>query len=378
MKRAWSERGSGASDGEGDGGRPPEEVWQAELPVRGRRGAPLHRAQLLGGEPDEVLDVAGGRGGAGADGDGALQGRKGAPRGTGQRWPGRAGRTAGPPEEDRLSTGAGPLSGGPFAASAAQFDQICGFLRGDAAAGLQHFQLEEYVKAEGFELLRLLLQGHFDLRALREECLEDVADAKGTCHGSVERGHERPLATVVGTVTVGRFAYRHRGAPNLCPADAVLNLPEELYSHGLRELAAIEASRGSFEEAKEAVARATGTVVGHRQVEDLAKASAVDFEAFYDKEPRPGAEGDEVVVISADGKGVAMRPEGLRPATAAAAKKAEPKLKTRLSPGEKANRKRMAEVAAVYTVEPVPRTAAQVMASHEEGPRKRHGRSTSG
>jgi hypothetical protein len=42
-------------------------------------------------------------------------------------------------------------------------------------------------------------------------------------------------------------------------------------------------------------------------VEDLARASAADFEAFYDKEPRPGAGGDEVVVISADGKGVVMR-----------------------------------------------------------------------
>jgi hypothetical protein len=77
-----------------------------------------------------------------------------------------------------------------------------------------------------------------------------------------------------------------------------------------------------------------------------------------------------VVVISADGKGVVMRPEGFRPATAAAAKKAGQKLKTRLSPGERANRERMAEVAAVYTVEPVPRTAAQVMASHGEGPKK--------
>jgi hypothetical protein len=92
-----------------------------------------------------------------------------------------------------------------------------------------------------------------------------------------------------------------------------LNLPEGLYSHGLRELAAIESSRESFKEAKEALCRATGVTVGHRQVEELAKATAVDFEAFYDQAPRPEAEEGEVVVISADGKGVAMRPEGLRP-----------------------------------------------------------------
>ncbi len=197
-----------------------------------------------------------------------------------------------------------------------------------------------------------------------------MADAKGVPHRAVERGHERPLATIVGTVSVGRLAYRHRGKVNLYPADAALNLPEELHSHGLRELAAIESSRGSFAEAKESLKRSTGVTVGVRQMEGLAKAAAVDFEAFYDQAARPEAENNEVVVISADGKGVVMRPDHLRPATARAAKRASQKLKTRLSPGEKANRKRMAEVAAVYTVEPVSRSPAQVMSSHDdEGPK---------
>ena len=51
---------------------------------------------------------------------------------------------------------------------------------------------------------------------------------------------------IVGTVSVGRMAYRRRGEPNLYPADAVLNLPEELHSHGLRQLAAVTSSDGSF------------------------------------------------------------------------------------------------------------------------------------
>ncbi len=367
MGSARSQAQRGPKGGTGHGPRAPEALREAELPVRNGRGsARVDRAQLQGARQDEVLDAPGGRGGTGAGGDRSLPRRPGTPGGGGQRRPGRAGGTAGPPEEDGLRTEPGSV----FASSAAQVDKIYAFLGGEEAAGLEHSQLEGYIRTEGFELLRLLLQEHFDLRALREERLEEVADAKGAAYGAVERGHERPLTTVVGTVTVGRLAYRHRGEENLYPADAISNLPEELYSHGLRELAAIEASRGSFEEAKEAVGRATGMVVGHRQVEDLAKASAVDFEAFYEKEPRPEAEDGEVVVISADGKGVAMRPEGLRPATAEAAKKAEQKLKTRLSPGEKANRKRMAEVAAVYTVKPVARTAAEVMASHDEGPKK--------
>src|SRR5450755_1880576 len=60
--------------------------------------------------------------------------------------------------------------------------------------------------------------------------------------------------------------------------------------------------------------------------------------------------------------GVVMRAEALREATARAAKRASPKLKTRLSKGEKSGRKRIAEVGAVYEIEPAPRTPAEVLA----------------
>ncbi|MGH9222697.1 MAG: ISKra4 family transposase, partial [Acidimicrobiales bacterium] len=58
-----------------------------------------------------------------------------------------------------------------------------------------------------------------------------------------------------------------------------------------------------------------------------------------------------------------MRPDSLRPATEKAAAAATNKLETRLSKGEKRNRKRMAEVGAAYDLAPVPRTPADVLAS---------------
>jgi hypothetical protein len=64
---------------------------------------------------------------------------------------------------------------------------------------------------------------------------------------------------------------------------------------------------------------------------------------------------------SFDGKGVVMRPEGLRPGTAKQAAQAQTKLATRLSRGEKRGRKRMAEVGTVYQATPVPRTPEQVI-----------------
>jgi hypothetical protein len=50
-------------------------------------------------------------------------------------------------------------------------------------------------------------------------------------------------------------------------------------------------------------------------------------------------------VLTSDGKGIVMRPEALREGTRKKAERDSKKLATRLSPGEKRNRKRMAEVA---------------------------------
>jgi hypothetical protein len=73
-----------------------------------------------------------------------------------------------------------------------------------------------------------------------------------------------------------------------------------------------------------------------------------------------------VLVLSADGKGIVMRPGALRPATAKAAASATTKLSTRLSKGEKRNRKRLAEVGAVYDADPVVRTPADILARGED------------
>jgi hypothetical protein len=162
-------------------------------------------------------------------------------------------------------------------------------------------------------------------------------------------------------VTVARLAYRAPEAANLHPADAVLNLPVAKHSHGLRKLAAVEAVRGSFADAASAIGRSTGVAVGKRQVEQLAQAAAVDIADFYvARKPEPAGV-DMLLTLTFDGKGVVMRPEALRPATAKAAATATRWLATRLSPGEKNGRKRMAELAGVYDAAPVPRTPRDVI-----------------
>ena len=251
-----------------------------------------------------------------------------------------------------------------FAAARECFAGIEGWLAGQDSSDLEHAELEQQLDTRGRELLRLLFQDHVDLRALREGRLE-IADVDGLCRTRVETGHDRGLATIFGEVTVTRLAYREPGRANLHPADAVLNLPPEKHSHGLRQLAAIESSRGSFDAAVEAIERGTGQRLGKRQVEALASRAAVDFDAFYRQRPAPTADVADVLVLSCDGKGVVMRPGSLRAATAKAAAKGNPKLKTRLSKGEKRGRKRMAEVGAVYDTTPVARCPTDILPGND-------------
>ncbi|WP_155334405.1 ISKra4 family transposase, partial [Acrocarpospora corrugata] len=248
-----------------------------------------------------------------------------------------------------------------FERSWARFAGLLTALSDPVAGPRTHADVEEYLLAEGREVMRQVTQDRLDHLAADEGRRTRVLDAGGVAHTRVERGHARQLVTVFGPVTVRRMAYRAPGTANLYPLDQRLNLPVETHSHTLRKLAALEAARGSFDGAVTAIAQATGQIVGKRQRLALARLAARDIAAFYDARRPDPAGTDRLMVLSFDGKGVVMRPEALRKATALAAANGERKLVTRLSPGEKNGRKRMAELAVVYDALPVTRAAADVI-----------------
>ena len=237
-------------------------------------------------------------------------------------------------------------------------------LAGAELAGCTHDVLEEEVTAVGREIMAALLQGHLDLRAAREQRVPGgVQGNDGVRRGRAEPGRSRELVSVVGPVRVDRIAYRAPGVSNVHPADAALNLPVECYSHGVRRLAVLESVRGSYEQASTAIERTTGVKVATRQVRQLVESAARDVDSFYAARVRSPVADTHVLVLTFDGKGVVMRPDALRDTTANAAARGQPKLATRLSPGEKNGRKRMAELACVYDAAPVPRTVDDVIAS---------------
>jgi hypothetical protein len=260
---------------------------------------------------------------------------------------------------------------GAFAESRKCFGELEAWMVSEEAAGLQHAELEDQLDVRGRELLRRLFQDRLDLTAAREERRHDVSGKDGVVRTRAEKGRVRPLVTRFGQVSVSRIAYRSPGRSNVHPLDAALNLPEEKHSHGLRKLTAIEAARGSIDAAGAAITRATGVRIGKRQLEEMVRRAAAHVEAFYlSRVIKPAPDGHPLV-LTFDGKGIVMLPEALRPATAKAAAAAEGKLATRLSPGEKHGRKRMAELACVYDAVPVPRVPEDIISTPAQKRRKK-------
>jgi hypothetical protein len=248
----------------------------------------------------------------------------------------------------------------PFASARLHAGRVEDRLSGNEMTDKPHSELEAFCEAEGREWARRMLEAHLALRADQEKRV-DVTGADGVERTSV-RDSERHLETVIGTVSVPRKAYQAPGSKDLHPMDGALNLPRELFSHGVRRMVAKEVSRASFDEVVEMVADYGGASIAKRQVEELAVRAAQDFDAFYERrELTEEADSTDLLVLSTDAKGIVMRGEDLREATQRRAAATTNKLETRLSGGEKRNRKRMAQVATVYSVAPWVRTPEDML-----------------
>lgn len=253
-----------------------------------------------------------------------------------------------------------------FDESVRHFRGMLAELASSSALSLEHGTLESLLNREGTELLRKLMQDHLKLRSLQEKEHTSIVGADGVTR-THRRSRSRPLKTLFGEVRVNRVAYGARNHLSLVPMDAELNLPSDLYSHGLRKKGSEEAARGSFGEAMAAIERSTGTTVPKRQLEEIVRSSARDFDAFYEsKSLDKPEETKDLLVLSLDGKGIIVRPQDLRKTSQQRLKKSQKTFDKRRGTGEKP-RKRMATVATVYTLSASARTPEQIMGNLGSG-----------
>jgi hypothetical protein len=131
-------------------------------------------------------------------------------------------------------------------------------------ANSEHGDIEQYISKQGNELLRRLLQGTLDLRATNEVQYKAVSSASGERLNHVKHHCGRAMTSVFGDVTVNRKNYSQHHKCSQSPLDAQLNLAHDKYSDGIRHRIALEALRGSFDDAVEVVERTTGGYVPKR------------------------------------------------------------------------------------------------------------------
>ncbi len=246
-------------------------------------------------------------------------------------------------------------------------------LSASSSQGWEHGEVERYIKEDGTELLRRLFQSHLDLRYAQEEYQKEVVGADGEVRPHRRKKTERQLETIFGEVVVTRVGYSTQklGISALYPADGQLNLSTDKYSDELRRRIATEASKVSFAETQTTIADTTGGAVGKRQCEEVTVKVARDFEDFYaQRSVADSAVSDELLVLTTDGKGIVMRSEDLREATAKAAQKSSSQRQTRLSPGQKRQRKRMATVASVYSVPRYKRQPEDIIGDQRDPPER--------
>ena len=235
--------------------------------------------------------------------------------------------------------------------AALEFARLEAWLASSHTLQLPLHQIESQQQTKGREVQRLLLQAHLQLRGDG-----DVGPALLVPHAAGERLYThrrlrtRCLKTIFGPVEINRMGYSRDGAPSIYPLDQTLALPARSFSYELQRRLVKAAVQNPFHESVEAIADLTGVSVPKRSLEKILRDAALDFDAFY-QERAPEPANGSILVAAVDGKGIPMVKPGGAQTT------------VRLTKGQKANRKRMATVAAVFTRAPWVRTPEQVVES---------------
>jgi hypothetical protein len=234
-----------------------------------------------------------------------------------------------------------------------EFDQMVAAVRKAAAEGQRIDLVERDLWQRMLGISRLMLQGFVDLQGPGD--LGVTLEHEGRTLNRLEDLHDRRYVSVFGELLISRVVYGSRETQKheVVPLDARLCLPESDFSYLLQEWDQSFCVQGSYARSNQSIDRILNIGQSIHSLEDMNRFMAQDVEMFQDSQPIPKPEEEgPLLVLTADGKGVPMRrnPDQDTPAPQGRRKK-----------GEKANKKRMACVGAVYSIEPFKRTVDDVV-----------------
>jgi hypothetical protein len=235
-----------------------------------------------------------------------------------------------------------------------QFDALRDFVQQAARGGQRIDTVEREVFRQLLGLGHTLLsafvaaQGDGDLGP-------EAESPEGRTVRRLPEHHDRRYVSIFGELTIDRVSYGTREGQKIerVPLDERLGLPEGDFSYVLEDWGQRLGLKGSFAEAGQSLEMLLGLRVGVRALEQMNRVVAGHAPSFQAcLEPPLASEEGPLMVVTADGKGVPMR----RPEP-----EDGPKPHHRRTKGEKANKKQMACVGAVYSIDPFIRKAEDII-----------------
>lgn len=236
-----------------------------------------------------------------------------------------------------------------------QFSHLWETVQRAAENGVSIDQAEKIIWQGTLQIGQCFLQDYVDQQGTGD-LGPTVEHEEKTLH-RLDQQHPKRYLSVFGEIEITRTIYGTREGQKheLVPLDARLNLPASDFSFLLQEWSQGFCVQGSYSQARDTIEQILG--IGHsvRSLEAMTRTMAQEVESFRASSPVPAAaEEGSILVCTSDGKGIPMRRE-------TSATDMPPAGEGRRKKGEKANKKRQACVGAVYTIDPFPRQAEDVV-----------------
>jgi len=236
---------------------------------------------------------------------------------------------------------------------AARVAQLTGFVTDAARDGLPAHEVER-------SLWRHLLQLGHDLQAADfalagdGDCGETLTLADERVVKRLPEPHRRPYRSIFGDFTLERVVYGTREGQRIeaVPLDARLGLPDDQCSYVLQDWNQALVVENPYAQVDAVLERILGLQQSVASLETMTRTLAGAVAGYEAVRPAAApATGAQIVVLSADGKGVPLRKPADAPAIAAHDH----------ARGPKPDRKKIAVLGAAYQIEPHVRTPEAVV-----------------
>ena len=211
-------------------------------------------------------------------------------------------------------------------------------------------ETEEQLWAGILGLGRGLMQLRFEACS-EAEVIQDAVEVNGASY-DYQRPSGRAYVSLFGEVMVQRAYYLNAERGGLWPLDAALSLPERRYSDSVQERLSEVNVWIPQEQSLGLMERWLGLKIPKGSLQNSSSEQALYVEDYYEqRQVGPAPAQDNILVATADGKGIPLT------------RKDSPPLQVRRAKGQKKTAKKEAIVTALYSVAPYVRDSQGILAA---------------